>query len=105
MRYFGEPWSSPALEGVAQAPTPVGSACLDCKEPIGEGERGVLIPHGDQYGGVSEQPHHAECFLREMLGPLRVVRQMFRDPPPVSTPMSPRQEAQEVWRLVMERAA
>lgn len=65
--YFGEKWDAPATDEVEQEPTPVGVPCLDCGEPIIEGDRGFLMQCCD-VDGWSVRPIHRECQFRNVMG-------------------------------------
>lgn len=67
MKFFGERWDAPAFDDAEEVPTPVGSSCLTCGEPILMGESGITMP-AYLNGGVSIEPMHIECHLRQMLG-------------------------------------
>lgn len=66
-RWFGDSWGAPACEAEAHIRTPIGQSCLYCKEPILEGQQG-LIQHvvrvRTEGMAVSEEPIHLDCFLR-----------------------------------------
>ncbi len=53
-------------------PTPVGQPCLWCKEPIQEGDKGVVMPNVSGIAiaeaKVSLEPTHYECLMRQILG-------------------------------------
>lgn len=67
--WFGQSWGAPCCEPEEHVPTPVGSPCLRCREPIREGDQGLVKPHirdcGGQWVGTIE-PLHIECFLRSI---------------------------------------
>lgn len=82
--FFGERWDAPMVDDATQVPTPVGQLCLDCQEPILDGERGVVtpvitLPDSDLIGrypsqevpgagyGVVIAPQHLECHLRSSM--------------------------------------
>jgi len=70
--YFGPWWDAPLLDRADQAPTPVGQPCLQCAEPIVEGDRGLIhitmrkVPGGPLEG--RPEPIHAECNLIGVIG-------------------------------------
>lgn len=71
--WFGEPWGAggPAYICSSEAdhiPTPVGSICLYCEEPIEEGDSGVTTPYIDAGTNVHMAAVHVECHLRQGLG-------------------------------------
>ncbi len=69
--FFGERWDAGVVEGAVRVPTPVGEACLDCAEPVVDGDRGFVRAVGRMVGGElrpSVEPVHAECDLRSVLG-------------------------------------
>lgn len=68
MRWFGKDWGAPVNESCEQAPRPVGELCLDCREPIEEGDDGFLIPFMSMDGGQGEKPHHYRCFVEQVIG-------------------------------------
>jgi len=72
--FFGEPWGVPALDGAAQAPTPVGRPCVLCGEPVQAGDRGWIRGHlaagPDGQPVARVVPHHAECELLSVAGHL-----------------------------------
>jgi hypothetical protein len=68
MRIFGHTWSAPVCDGKTAEPTPVGELCIDCHEPVREGECGYIMAclHAD--GTVTWQPQHRECGLLHVIG-------------------------------------
>lgn len=64
MEFFGEPWDAPVCEDTAQAPTPTGQLCFDCKIPIKDGDRGFLIPYLPADGAPTVEAWHFRCFAR-----------------------------------------
>lgn len=60
MKWFGESWGAPVCEGCPQTSTPVGEVCNWCKEPIIDGETGVIYSNGPAA--------HLNCFLRGIFG-------------------------------------
>lgn len=70
--FFGERWDAPIVDYAQPTATPVGQLCLDCCEPIEEGDRGFLRvavrmrDDGQPYG--STEPIHAECDVRGVVG-------------------------------------
>jgi hypothetical protein len=65
--FFGQRWGVPALEGAIRINTPVGMACLTCKESIVDGDRGFIRA---AYDGVDYRTAaiHAECELLGIVG-------------------------------------
>ena len=71
--FFGLKWDVPLLDSATQFETPVGEACLHCKEPIEIQQQGLLRNYvsgkdeaGNWMGGLA--PLHRECDLRMTLG-------------------------------------
>ncbi len=61
--YFGEPWNLAARRGV-NMPMPRGEACILCREPFQDGDRGMLVisvEHGREY-------QHPECLALQVVG-------------------------------------
>jgi hypothetical protein len=79
--YFGVPWDAPLLDDARQVPTPVGAVCLECVDPIEDGDRGLLMAlmvaaPGESINGSrgwNAGPVHLECHLRSTMS--HVVRQ------------------------------
>lgn len=67
-RWFGKSWGAACCEAEAHTETPVGVACSRCREPILEGQQGLVHPHIDmlESGAMRSmmKPVHLECFLR-----------------------------------------
>lgn len=69
-QFFGERWDAPRADNASPVPTPVGEPCLHCREPIEDGDRGLLMPYvtdivdGKPIGGT--EPVHMECDLRTL---------------------------------------
>lgn len=61
---FGPPWNAPVSDASVFVATPVGKPCLNCREPIADGDRGFLRPVM-RADGATVEPLHAEC---EMIG-------------------------------------
>jgi hypothetical protein len=73
MVFFGEPWDSPALNGILRVDTPIGQPCNACREPIIRGDRGFieLLTMMDNDPRTGEVTHiHAECRLEQIAGHL-----------------------------------
>jgi hypothetical protein len=101
MRIFGELWDAPVCEGADRAPTPVGTPCAWCKEPLVTGDSGVLIPYAGPEG-LSELPEHRECFLRQIIGSPghqvgRCTCTGWHEEKPVQTLREEALEAQRLW--------
>jgi hypothetical protein len=70
--FFGRRWDAPIVDYARQVETPTGQSCLDCAEPIEEGDRGFLRgcvrlgDNGETIGSV--EPIHVECDLRSHQG-------------------------------------
>lgn len=65
--YFGERWGALPWDA-KQLPTPVETPCLDCREPIAEGDSGrwtVVTDHGDN---PTSHPIHRECEPLSIVG-------------------------------------
>lgn len=67
-QYFGVKWDAPAYEDAVEVPTPLGESCLYCREPIVEGESGLMMPYVGNDGAAVMAAGHIECELRSMLG-------------------------------------
>ncbi len=70
-RYFGQPRGAPFLADAQRVPTPVGQPCLECHEPIVEGDQGVVMPllyEADGAPACRQAPEHRECMLLGVLG-------------------------------------
>lgn len=70
-RYFGPAWDAPFIEDAQQVPTPVGELCLECQEPIAEGEQGVVMPliyEADGAPAMRYAPEHRGCMLLGVVG-------------------------------------
>lgn len=64
--WFGEHWGAPICDETFHVPTPVGAPCLDCEEPIAEGDQGLSTPFfTDETFTVRFR--HLDCFLRTIL--------------------------------------
>lgn len=72
--FFGEPWPSGVCDTGVQVPTPVGELCVNCDEPIEEGQQGTFIGVMRDAQRVSFQPSHKECSLRAVLGGIAHIR-------------------------------
>lgn len=72
--YFGQPWDAPFISDATEAPTPVGERCLECNEPVVDGDQGVIMPYS--YVGENGKPahrmaaEHRGCFLLGVMGHL-----------------------------------
>lgn len=70
--YFGAFWDRLREDAVVAVATPVGEACIECDEPIQEGEQGLMRPgavrtgDGDKYS-LTSLPLHRECELTGIL--------------------------------------
>lgn len=67
--FFGERWDVPLLENATQVETPVGVDCLNCSEPVADGDRG-LLRGAFINGNPCVVPIHAECDLIGVIGHL-----------------------------------
>jgi len=64
---FGPAWDAPSCEYADLVATPVGEPCLECEEPILDGDRGMVMPFVHDRNGVAVgtwAPMHLECYLR-----------------------------------------
>jgi hypothetical protein len=41
--FFGPRWDAPRVDHATQVDTPAGQWCVDCKEPIEPGDRGLMM--------------------------------------------------------------
>lgn len=68
--WFGTSWGAPCCDPEDHVPTPIGRPCLRCREPIRDGDQGLISPLismvGDVYTG-SIEPTHIDCFLKTVL--------------------------------------
>lgn len=69
--WFGQSWGAPCCDPEDHVPTPIGRPCLRCREPIREGDQGLVqpvvgayAPSGYHYGF---EPLHIDCFLKGIL--------------------------------------
>jgi hypothetical protein len=67
LRYFGEWWDAPAYDDAVLVETPVGVACMSCREPIEQGDSGNLMAYAELDGSTGGIVH-LECWLRMGLG-------------------------------------
>lgn len=69
-RWFGASWGAPCCEAEAHAPTPVGRPCMRCKEPIREGDQGLIRAVAlEVVAGTirsAMMPMHLDCVLRSI---------------------------------------
>lgn len=70
-RWFGKSWGAACCEVEAHAPTPIGRPCMQCREPIREGDQGLVHPYVRDWkhepdGDIrfTMEPVHLDCFLR-----------------------------------------
>lgn len=115
--WFGEPWwsyvcydESGLLLEEMRKPFPAGESCLHCKVPFDEaaGHSGTATPCVKADGTCEIRHAHKECSLREVLGPLAHMEHRCHcyGGDGNGTPgMTAWEEAQEVWRRHMARAA
>ena len=76
--YFGKDYGAPIYRESYQIPTPVGTPCMYCEEPILEGEDGFRDGGGAFFhrecllrgiiGSVSHQSKTCSCYTRDRLG-------------------------------------
>lgn len=67
--WFGQSWGAPCCEPEEHVPTPIGRPCLRCREPIREGDQGLVQPYVRDCDGqwtASVEPLHIDCFLRSI---------------------------------------
>ena len=69
-QWFGKSWGAPCCEEDEHVPTPLWAACLRCKEPIREGDQGIVTPLvsmiGDVYTGTT-CAYHLDCWTKHLL--------------------------------------
>lgn len=100
MRWFGTDWGSGMNQECEQMPTPVGTPCLRCTEPILEGENGIV-----DCGGATL---HYECQMRGMIGSVRHQQRRcpcFGFPEEDPSDFNPRQDAVAAVRFFKESVA
>lgn len=69
MRIFGAVWDAPVCDGKIAEPTPVGEPCIDCGEPIQEGDCGYIMAcYMDWDRPPDWRPQHRECSLLHVVG-------------------------------------
>lgn len=69
MRIFGQLWDAPVCEGKVAEPAPVGEECIDCGEPIAEGDSGYIMACYTRLDGEPDwRPQHRECGLLHVAG-------------------------------------
>ena len=73
--YFGPRWDAPMLDpeyNPIQLSTPVGAPCMRCREPIADGDRGLVYLFTRSLPGGESEPMieaiHAECDLLGAVG-------------------------------------
>lgn len=66
MKWFGPPVGAPHEADSPQVQAPIGMECWRCRDPIAEGESGVMPDDVLRW----ERPMHRECFLRGIVGGL-----------------------------------
>jgi len=69
--WFGKNWGAPACDPNYHVSTPVGVACMYCREPIILGDRGMMqtVVHGASEDGAVRatlEPAHLHCFLKRI---------------------------------------
>lgn len=65
--WFGQSCGAPCCEPEDHVPTPIGRPCLRCREPIREGDQGLISPLITFSGSFSIEPHHLDCWLKGIL--------------------------------------
>lgn len=65
---FGTPWDAPVCEGATVHPTPVGTLCPPCGQPLREGDQGVVLPQVHPPAPPTLTYWHRLCILRNVLG-------------------------------------
>lgn len=68
MKWFGHDWGADICTPDTHAPTPTGTPCAWCDEPIEADEGGLLIPFLGENVEAVDQPWHIECFGRSITG-------------------------------------
>lgn len=62
--WFGENWGAPVCQEIRHRDTPVGTTCMDCGQPIGAGDQGIIMPSWD--GQVlSAAVTHLDCLTAQ----------------------------------------
>ena len=73
--FFGERWDAPILDHAVQVQTPVGTPCVQCGEPVADGDRGTLIStvrlDADSQYVPGLEPMHLECGVRAVVGSVK----------------------------------
>ncbi|GIH95367.1 hypothetical protein ACFFMN_23725 [Planobispora siamensis] len=119
MLWFGPPWppeicydDGERLAVDRRTSVPAGTLCADCDTPIGDGDRGVVMPHlvglPPPGGAVTTRAAyiHIECQMLSVVGPLAHVQGCCPGTGLCQRPQLPRrQEALEVWAWMTRRGA
>lgn len=67
-QWFGDSWGAPCCDPNDHAPTPVGQACMHCREPIKLGDQGLIhaVGHFNEERPLTwtMEPTHVDCYLR-----------------------------------------
>lgn len=96
LEYFGDRWDAPRLDRAVQISTPVGAPCLFCREPIADGDRGLVT---SVIYELAQEPvrefAHAECELADGL--------LYGVCPCTGFNTCSRAAARELWSRVMNR--
>lgn len=71
--WFGPKWDAPITDDSPECKPPLGEKCIQCQEPILEGERGVTMPYLTIDDKTREYLNrrgavHLECHMRSVLG-------------------------------------
>lgn len=56
------------LADLPRVAAPIGESCLHCKEPVAEGDSGVIIPHMVSPEDPRLVAVHRECHIRMIVG-------------------------------------
>lgn len=68
MRIFGTLWDAPVCDGKTAEPVPVGEPCMNCAEPVVEGDQGYIMACFRADGSLEWLPQHKECSLLSVIG-------------------------------------
>jgi hypothetical protein len=63
MMWFGESWGAPVCEPEQHTATPVGRICVECDNPVEDGDTGFVMP----VTNLGSLVYHRVCFLRTVI--------------------------------------
>lgn len=78
MKWFGQPWGAHVCVACERVDIPIGEMCVECHEPIQDGDSGFVVPYMTYpVRKFEEVVYHYACFIRSFTPSMGKVNQTY----------------------------